>query len=179
MSDSTTSGNRWEPTTSGPYDGDPSAAPDATTATAVQDRPAETTTVDAAQKPGLRGRTSGTSTRTRWAAGIAAVVLGLGAVGGAGFAIGRATAPDNVVGPGQFVPGGGRGFDPDGDGAPFGGPDGGLPPGAPGSDQGLAPGTDPGTDSESDTDGSTTEDSSATTSWYVVPNATVSERRSA
>ncbi|SCX44552.1 hypothetical protein SAMN03159343_1436 [Klenkia marina] len=86
---------------------------------------------------------------------VAAAAVGLAAVGGGGFAVGRATAPDTATSSttDQEFPGGGRFGTPPGDGQLVTPPDGdqfGTPPGQDGTTDGI---TTDGTT----TDGATSE----------------------
>ncbi|GAB3787486.1 hypothetical protein [Nocardioides ungokensis] len=158
MNDITDSGNRWE--NAHPAGTDPQGGARAPAepggGTVVQERPDLDPGAGQpalAQKPPLRDRLREAPTGAKWAAGSAAAVVALAAVGVGGFAIGRATASHGDTGPGQLGPGGSPGglpHDDDGEGQGFGAP------GGPGG---------------SDSSGSTASGSGSATSsaWYVVP----------
>jgi len=163
VNDSTDSGNRWEhahPAGTDPQGGAPAPA-EPGGGTVVQERPdlepgAGQPAV--AQKSPLRDRLREAPTGAKWAAGSAAAVVALAAVGAGGFAIGRASASHGDTGPGQFGPGGSPGGfqHDDGDGQDFGAP------GGPGG---------------SDSSGTTGSGSGSATNsaWYVVPAPTGAE----
>ncbi|WP_180936450.1 hypothetical protein [Nocardioides ungokensis] len=110
MNDITDSGNRWE--NAHPAGTDPQGGARAPAepggGTVVQERPDLDPGAGQpalAQKPPLRDRLREAPTGAKWAAGSAAAVVALAAVGVGGFAIGRATASHGDTGPGQLGPG--------------------------------------------------------------------------
>lgn len=193
----TPSGNRWEPAgdETQPVSAAAVNAASPASATAVAESPApeqfasEQPSSEAAAVPaaawspaaagggrGLKQRWNNAGGGARWVAGgLAGAVVLLG-LGGGGFALGRATAPDGASPSRDGFTGFDRGarFDRDGDGD-FGGGQPGqgedFPGGAPGL-QGQAPG---GTAPDSGTGAGAGADSGTGTgtnsSWYVVDSA--------